>query len=71
MHLVIKSLKTKQFNKLRLNAQIHSHKTLHATHLTYFVPRKRTELGKKSFRYYGPKMWQDVPYEIKALSVLN
>ena len=46
LHSVIKSCEKPQFNKLKLNAQIHSHKTRHATRLNYFVPRKRTELGK-------------------------
>ena len=31
-------------------------------------PRKRTELGKKTFSYIGPKIWQEVPFELKSLS---
>ena len=34
----------------------------------YFQPRKRTELGKKTFSYIGPKLWQEVPFELKSLS---
>ena len=32
------------------------------------ITRKRTELGKKTFSYIGPKIWQEVPFELKSLS---
>ena len=34
----------------------------------YFQPRKRTELGKKTFSYIGRKIWQEVPFYLKSLS---
>ena len=40
------------------------HKTRLATKQNYFQPRKRTELGKKTFSYIGSKIWQKVPFEL-------
>ena len=34
----------------------------------YFIPRKRTDFGKKSFSFVGPKVWQIVPNEPKLLT---
>ena len=31
----------------------------------YFLVRKRTEMGKKSFSFICPKIWQNVPQEFK------
>jgi len=36
--------------------------------LIYTLPKKRTDLGKKSIDYIGPKIWQEVPTELKVLS---
>ena len=47
--------------------QKHQYKTRQAKQ-NYFQPRKRTELGKKTFSYVGPKIWQEVPFELKSLS---
>ena len=33
----------------------------------YFIPRKRTDFGKKLFSFVGPKVWQIVPNELKLL----
>ena len=48
--------------------QKHHYKTRLAAKQNYFQPRKRTELGKKTFSYIGPEIWQEVPYELKSLS---
>ena len=48
--------------------QKHHYKTRLAAQQNYFQPRKRTELGKKTFSYIGPKIWQEVPFELKSLS---
>ena len=48
--------------------QKHHYKTRLAAQQNYFQPRKRTELGKKTFSYIGPKVWQEVPFELKSLS---
>ena len=53
-----KSITQKRHYKTRLEAK-----------QNYFQPRKRTELGKKTFSYIGPKIWQEVPFiELKSLS---
>ena len=49
-----------QFKKLTLSAQIYGYETHHSSQLNYFLPRKRIETGKKSFQFYGPKIWQEV-----------
>ena len=48
--------------------QKHHYKTRLAAQQNYLQPRKRTELGKKTFSYIGPKIWQEVPFELKSLS---
>ena len=48
--------------------QKHHYKTRLAAQQNYFQPRKRIELGKKTFSYIGPKIWQEVPFELKSLS---
>ena len=55
-----------QFKKLKLSAPIHGYQTRHSTHLNYFLSRKHIETGKKSFQFYGPKIWQEVPSDIKT-----
>jgi len=46
----------------------HNHNTRLASKSNYYIPRKRTDIGKKSFSYIGPQIWQEVPLEIKSLS---
>ena len=48
--------------------QKHHCKTRLAAKQNYFQPRKRTELGKKTFSYIVPKIWQEVSFELKSLS---
>ena len=60
-----------QFKKLKLSAQIHRYQTRHSTQLNYFLPRKRIETGKNSFQFCGPKIWQELPSDIKAHSFEN
>ena len=48
--------------------QKHHYETRLAAKENYFQPRKRTELGKKTSSYIGPKIWQEVPFELKSLS---
>ena len=70
MHSILGNDKP-QFKKLKLSAQIHGYQTRHSTQLNYFLPRKRIETGKKSFQFYGPKIWQEVPSDIKTHSYEN
>ena len=48
--------------------QKHHYKTRLAAKQNYFQPKKRTELGKKIYSYIEPKIWQEVPFELKSLS---
>ena len=43
-------------------------KTRLAAKQNYFQPRKRTELGEKTFFYNGPKIRQEISFELKSLS---
>ena len=64
-------IKIQQKNKSQTIVSItqkHHYKTRLAAQQNYFQPRKRTELGKKTFSYIGPKIWQEVPFELKSLS---
>ena len=70
MHTVLGNDKP-QFKKLKLSAQIHGYQTRHSTQLNCFLPRKRIETGKKSFQFYGSKIWQEVPSDIKTHSFEN
>ena len=51
-----------------LATQMHKHHTRLSSKNTYFIPRKRTDFGKKSFSFVGPKVWQIVPNELKLLN---
>ena len=70
MHTVL-GIDKPQVKKLKLRAQIHGYQTRHSTQLNYFLPRKRIETGKKFFQFYGPKIWQEVPDDIKTHSFEN
>jgi len=39
--------------------------------MNYFIPKKQTKFGKRSFSFVGPKIWQDVPSEFKSLNYAN
>ena len=45
---------------------IHSYNTTHSNKGNYVSPKIRTETGKKSIVYWGPKIWQEVPPDIKS-----
>ena len=51
--------------------QKHHYETRLAVKQNYFQPRKRIELGKKTFSYIGPKIWHEVPFELKSLPIIN
>ena len=44
---------------------IHKHNTRQSNYINYFIPRVTTELGKKSLKYVGLKLWHDIPNEVK------
>ena len=51
-----------------LATQMHKHHTRLSSKKNYFIPRKRTDFGKKLFSFVGPKVWQIVPNELKLLN---
>ena len=52
-------------NTLIKTSEIHNYNTRLAGSLNYFIPQKRTCVGKRSFSFNGPKIWQNIPLEIK------
>ena len=52
----------------RLAFHIHKHHTWLSSKGSYFIPRKRTEYGKKSFSFVGSEVWQIVPDDFKLLT---
>ena len=45
----------------------HKYNTRHSFNQNYFLPQKRTEVGKKYFSFIGPSIWQKIPLELKGL----
>ena len=56
-------------DKFMLVSHIHSHNTRNATLLR--LPRCKTEGFKYALQYKGPKIWNDLPNEIKSISSLS
>ena len=52
----------------RLASHMHNHHTRSSSKSYCFIPRKRTEFGKKSLSFVGAKVWQIVPEELKLLT---
>ena len=48
-------------------SRIHNHNTRFVSNLNYFRPRVSTSLGKKSFKFSAPKIWETVPPGLKCL----
>ena len=48
----------------------HSYNTRHSNKGNYVLPKIRTETGKKPIVYWGPKIWQEVPPDIKSIPLL-
>ena len=64
----IKKKTTPHDNQIfRLASHMHNHHTRSSSKSYYFIPWKRTEFGKKSLSFVGPKVWQIVPEELKLL----
>ena len=47
---------------------VHSYRTRSSNNLNYFIPSVRSNLGKTSFSYYGPIVWNSLPNKIKRSS---
>ena len=48
---------------------VHSYNTRHSAKLTYYLPKARTNYGKFSIRFQGPKIWNAIDDETKILSM--
>ena len=48
-------------------SRIHNHNTRFVSNLSYFRPRVSTNLGKTSFKFSAPKVWETVPLGLKCL----
>ena len=48
-------------------SRIHNHNTRFVSNLNYFRPRVSTNLGKTSFKFSAPKIWETVPPGLKCL----
>ena len=55
-------------NSLKQVTEIQKYNTRYSSHFNYFIHRKRTNIGKKLFSFVGPKIWQDVPSNLKSCS---
>ena len=48
-------------------SRIHNYNTRFVSNLNYFRPRVSTNLGKTSFKFSAPKIWETVPPGLKCL----
>ena len=46
--------------------QMHHHCTRHSEKSNFFIPKARTNLGKTTISFAGPRMWTEVPQELKT-----
>ena len=47
--------------------QVHSYNTRFANNLNFFRPRVSTNMGKSTYRFSSPKIWESMPLRIKSL----
>ena len=47
---------------------VHSHNTRSSSKQNYFIPSVKSNIGKTSFNYYGPIVWNRLPNDIKTAS---
>ena len=57
-----------QKNSLVDLKQMHHHCTRHSEMSNFFIPKVRTNLGKTTISFAGPRMWTEVPKELKTLT---
>ena len=48
-------------------SRVHNHNIRFVSNLNYFRPRVSTNLGKTSFKFSAPKIWETVPPGLKCL----
>ena len=70
MHAFGNGLLPNTFNDYFTKIQfLHKHDTRLKTRQKYYLPRMTTSLGQRSLTYLGPKIWSEIPNELKSLSV--
>ena len=47
---------------------VRRYNTRHAAKQSYCLPKARTNSGKFNIRFQGPKIWNDIDFDIKNLS---
>ena len=52
-------------------SRIHNYNTRFVSKLSYFKPRVSTNLGKMSFKFSSPKIWETVPLQVVLQVVLS
>ena len=73
LNFVFKSLKklchTQFHTWFSFSSRIHNHETQSSANNNLFIPQIRTTFyGKKSIKYMGPKLWNDLPNSIKFIA---
>ena len=66
MFKINKALFLCQYPNLKLIKNTHNYNTRSSSKRNYFLDRKKSETGKKSFSFIGPKIWLDLSCEIKS-----
>ena len=49
--------------------QVHSYNTRHASKLSYYLPKVRTNYGKFNVRFQGPMTWNSIDEDFKSSSL--
>ena len=49
-------------------ASVHKYQTRLASLQKYYLPRMKTSLGQLSLKYIGPKIWSNIPENLKSSS---
>ena len=49
--------------------QVHSYNTRHASKLSYYLPKVRTNYGKFNIRFQGPMIWNSIDEDFKRSSL--
>ena len=47
---------------------VHTHQTRSSNKHNYYIPLSKSNLGKTSFSFYGPTVWNPLPINIKTAS---
>ena len=58
-------------NRLTDLNNMHNYNTRLSAKSNFYLRRPRTNLGKISFSYAGPKVWQSIPQSFKSLNFVS